>query len=318
MSANSLSQPTTYFAFLVLLLLGLFLYIGQALQSAPDAQAPADPASSAQPSDEDETPSLQSATAVDRTPAQRDTDARERTGLDPLPAGEPLAPLEPQEPLASTAGAEPAEIAPPPVRQTPQVSVERASAPSTEAHLYVVRPGDTLTGIAHRQCGSSRHWRTIARLNKDVLPDPDRLTVGMRLRLPGRGERAPRPERPHRWSGRTYTVQEGDGTLLNLAVRLYGTRDAEPLLRRANRQALEESGGALRAGMVLRVPPAPRDLVPTAPRTYTVREGDTLTGIAQRFYNDPTKWRLIQRANPDEIPDEHQLRVGAELTIPQL
>jgi nucleoid-associated protein YgaU len=48
--------------------------------------------------------------------------------------------------------------------------------------------------------------------------------------------------------------------------------------------------------------------------TYTVKAGDTLRGIAERFYGDVTLDDVIAEANG--IADAGQLNVGQELTIP--
>lgn len=51
-------------------------------------------------------------------------------------------------------------------------------------------------------------------------------------------------------------------------------------------------------------------------RTYTVRGGDTLIGIAQRFYGSGSHWRRIMEANSDRIDDPASITVGMELHIP--
>lgn len=51
---------------------------------------------------------------------------------------------------------------------------------------YVVRDGDSLWTIAVAKLGDGSRYRDIAKLNAAVLEDEDRLTVGMRLKLPGR------------------------------------------------------------------------------------------------------------------------------------
>ena len=48
--------------------------------------------------------------------------------------------------------------------------------------------------------------------------------------------------------------------------------------------------------------------------TYIVKEGDTLTTIAEEFYGDPTKFDLIVDAN--NLDESTGLRVGQELIIP--
>lgn len=51
---------------------------------------------------------------------------------------------------------------------------------------YTVRPGDTLSAIAKREYGSTAYVDFIIRANRDLLPDPDMLKVGQKLRLPPR------------------------------------------------------------------------------------------------------------------------------------
>jgi nucleoid-associated protein YgaU len=47
--------------------------------------------------------------------------------------------------------------------------------------LYTVRSGDTLSKIAQQQLGNPNRWPEIARLNRDIIPDPDRITPGQIL-----------------------------------------------------------------------------------------------------------------------------------------
>ena len=115
----------------------------------------------------------------------------------------------------------------------------------TSLGVYVVRPGDTLTWIAHRY-GMSLH--ALARLNH--RPPYATLVIGTRLRVPG-GHRAPRRvvrSSASHWPGR-YTVQPGD-TLSGIAVR-FGTSVGR--VARAN--GLDPQG-ILLYGITLRVPAA--------------------------------------------------------------
>jgi LysM repeat protein len=50
--------------------------------------------------------------------------------------------------------------------------------------FYTVQSGDTLGSIAKEFYGDGRKWPTIAAANKEVLPDPNRLRIGMKLRIP--------------------------------------------------------------------------------------------------------------------------------------
>ncbi|MCK6485344.1 MAG: LysM peptidoglycan-binding domain-containing protein [Phycisphaerae bacterium] len=65
----------------------------------------------------------------------------------------------------------------------------------------------------------------------------------------------------------------------------------------------------------------PRPTTPTAPaaprkpRIHVVQENESLSQIAQQYYGDSTRYRDILKANP-EIKNEHKLRIGDRLLIP--
>ncbi len=59
---------------------------------------------------------------------------------------------------------------------------------------------------------------------------------------------------------------------------------------------------------------APAPSGPASGRTYVVKRGDTLWGIAQRTYGDGKQYRKILAANPN-IKGE-QLNVGQKIVIP--
>jgi LysM repeat protein len=51
-------------------------------------------------------------------------------------------------------------------------------------------------------------------------------------------------------------------------------------------------------------------------RTYTVRSGDTLSGIAWRYYRNSSRWTWIYAANRSKIHNPNSIYVGETLTIP--
>jgi len=51
-------------------------------------------------------------------------------------------------------------------------------------------------------------------------------------------------------------------------------------------------------------------------RTYTVQKGDTLYGLARKFYNDQARWKDIWEANRTRLSDPNKLSVGTKLIIP--
>ena len=103
------------------------------------------------------------------TPAYNSLDA-----LDQTPAAQPSAPAADATPAAAdttsdattTAGDEPLEPVAPAGR------------------TYVVRKGDTLFSLARRFYNDEHRWRDIWQANRDKLPDPNRLAIGMTLVIP--------------------------------------------------------------------------------------------------------------------------------------
>ncbi|HVU16881.1 MAG TPA: LysM domain-containing protein [Candidatus Didemnitutus sp.] len=67
-----------------------------------------------------------------------------------------------------------------------------------------------------------------------------------------------------------------------------------------------------RAAPATQTPPATRGQV----RHHTVARGDTLSNLAQRYYNNRAKWHDIYAANRNVMKNEGDLRVGMELVIP--
>lgn len=134
-----------------------------------------------------------------------------------------------------------------------------AAPPAAASTHYVVRYGDTLTGIANA------HGVSLGRLaHANHRPVFGILPAGEVLVIPG-------SSRPH-----TYTVRWGD-TLSGIGARFGVGVDA---LARTNRLS---PNGLLLAGSSLRVPSAGGGGAGGLPGRYRVRPGDTLSGIAARY-----------------------------------
>jgi LysM repeat protein len=123
------------------------------------------------------------------------------------------------------------------------LSVAAALAPGARpAARYVVRPGDTLSGIAARLAVRGG-WPALYAANRPVIgPDPDVIRAGTVLVLPGRA--APATSR--------YTVVAGD-TLAGIAAGL-GVRGGWPVLYAVNRRVIGPDPDVIRPGTVLRIP----------------------------------------------------------------
>jgi LysM repeat protein len=53
-----------------------------------------------------------------------------------------------------------------------------------------------------------------------------------------------------------------------------------------------------------------------ANRTYTVRPGDTLSSIAQRFYGNSADWTWLYHVNKSKVSNPNNIYVGEKLQVP--
>jgi len=61
---------------------------------------------------------------------------------------------------------------------------------------------------------------------------------------------------------------------------------------------------------------SPGETMGTPGTVHVVAKGDTLFGLARRYYGNPAKWKDIAKANQDDLRDPNLLRVGQRLVIP--
>jgi nucleoid-associated protein YgaU len=68
------------------------------------------------------------------------------------------------------------------------------------------------------------------------------------------------------------------------------------------------------SGVASSITPLPRR--PDRPVEYTIKAGDTLTHLADRFYGTASKWTKIYEANRDAIKNPDYIYIGQKITIP--
>lgn len=178
-------------------------------------------------------------------------------------------------------------------------NVERApiqqASRSTGSHkIHAVSSGETLSSIARRYGVSVSALRTTNRISGNVI------RPGQRLRIPGTaGDDLP--------AAVIYMVRQGDA--LSTIAQRFGTTVTK--LKRANRL----TNNTLRVGQRLEIPdaePARAKCEVEAPKSeiYVVRQGDTLSEIADRYGVGLSKLRAANGLRGNAI------RIGQRLVIP--
>jgi LysM repeat protein len=164
---------------------------------------------------------------------------------------------------------------------------------------YTVREGDTVSEIASRTGVSARGI-----VAANGLTDPDRVIAGRTLTIPGTASPAGAPTS-------AYTVRPGD-TVSHIALRT-----GVPARAIVDANALPDAD-RLAVGRTLSIPggggsgsTASTGGGAPAAAGYTVREGDTLSGIASRL---GVSTGALARANG--IGDADRVVIGRTLTVP--
>ena len=99
-------------------------------------------------------------------------------------------------PVFAVAGAMigmPHHVKPPPPRATPveRVELDASARPAAPSRTYAVQPGDSLWTIAQRFYGNPLLWSRIYYANQSQIPDPNVISVGQALTIPGSGTARP-------------------------------------------------------------------------------------------------------------------------------
>jgi nucleoid-associated protein YgaU len=69
-------------------------------------------------------------------------------------------------------------------RYTTEINDLKNALAEAAQRTYVVKPGDTLSGIAKAVYGDWKNWQNIYEANKDKIKNPDVIQVGWELKLP--------------------------------------------------------------------------------------------------------------------------------------
>ena len=191
-------------------------------------------------------------------------------------------------------------------RLTPGATLRIEREPPRPAYAtHRVRSGDTLGALARRYGTSVRAIQAANNMGRRTV-----IGIGQRLRMPtsraaADAEAAAAPAAPTvaRAAG-THRVVRGDN--LTALARRYGT--TVRAIQTANNMGRRT---VINVGQQLRLPGGGSSALQSAPATHSVRSGDTLGKIAERY---GTTVRAIQAAN--NLGRRTVINVGQRLRIP--
>ena len=130
---------------------------------------------------------------------------------------------------------------------------------------------------------------------------------------------------------KSHVVAAGD-SMSSICARYYNDRSLVNALARHNGMS---DPNVLKAGQPLRIPTkqtlAPSVLAkndssvalravntkPAAPKTYTIKDGDTLMSLASKLMGSAGKWEELYEYNKDVLDDPDTMIVGTVIKVPQ-
>ena len=196
---------------------------------------------------------------------------------------------------------------------------QKPPAPSATEKTYTVVAGDTLTSIAGLHLLGLRGVKAILDANKDVLTNPNKLRVGMTLKIPTASatttEATPAKKTTPEAGGKAdagsdYVVQTGD-TLERIARKLFNDGRKWRELYEWNRDQLPDPS-RLRVGQVLKVKQSAPNTAgtlpaPSAPRAATeepapVAPSTTPTATASTPAQHSSDPQVMNAASPANLP----------------
>ena len=227
-------------------------------------------------------------------------DVTYRSTLDIPPP--PLLDVQAPQPLAMSWSAHDAPRSLPATTATPLIAMHPASAASAAVGSVAVpalavmpvavsvRDGDDLTSIALRVYGHPGAAAAIWAANRDRLPDPSLLPIGLELRMPP-----------------SWTVPAARAAAGNRAEFI--EPDSAIVQAGMLKQNIEPRSPWLQAS-------TPPPVQPARPRMVRVGPGETLATLAVRFYGDRALAGRIWEANRNQLRSPELVVAGMELQIP--
>ncbi len=114
-------------------------------------------------------------------------------------------------------------------------------------------------------------------------------------------------------------VDYDDGTArISGSAKWHATRERVEQLVNSIKDVKKVDAGGITVQKQEAAAPAPAAKPAAAPalKTYTVKDGDTLSAISKEFYGDANQWQRIYEANRDVLKDPDMIQPGQHLRIP--
>jgi nucleoid-associated protein YgaU len=131
------------------------------------------------------------------------------------------------------------------------------AAEQAPQRTYVVKSGDTLSGIAFSFYGNAGLWRVIYDANREIIRDPNLIYPNQSFVIPAiLGQPPSQPQAgqpPQTGAGGVYVVRSGD-TLSDIAFRAYGNAGAWPAIYNANLNVIGGNPHLIFPGQQLQLP----------------------------------------------------------------
>lgn len=104
--------------------------------------------------------------------------------LPPSPSPSAPTPIEPEKTTTPRPVTDTEQAHRPEPESLPPVTPADERPPVTRPRYHTVQPDETLSGIACQYYGSYTRWHKIQSANPDLLANPNKLKVGVRLLIP--------------------------------------------------------------------------------------------------------------------------------------
>ncbi len=113
--------------------------------------------------------------------------------------------------------------------------------------------------------------------------------------------------------GKALTIKDGDVTEENGVLKVKGIAKS-PYEKNLLWDKIKEIGGENPSDIMANIKVADESVY----HRHTVKSGETLSKIAKQYYDSPSKYQVIFKANSDILKNPDLIHPGQELIIPNL